>query len=131
MNPLNLFKGKIDAGKLVESVTKGIDKLAFTKEERSDFNMKTADKMAEFIGNTLSENTVRSKTRRHIALLVIYLFIILVLSAIVLSFFDKEASEFIFTVIKDSSIQTGFIMVLAFFFGGYYMKGISLNKKKD
>lgn len=131
MNPLKFLVGKVDVGKIIDSATKGADKLAFSKQERANFNAKAADKLAEFVGSSLSENTIRSKTRRHIAFVVVYAFILLVLFAIVLSFFDQTKSDFVFQVIKDSSIQTGFIMVLAFFFGGYYMKGISLNKKKD
>lgn len=131
INPLKMFKGKVDAGKLVESISSGVDKMAFTKEERADFNLKVADKMADYIGNSLSEDTIRSRTRRHISFVIIYLFVFLVLSAIVLAFIDKSKSDFVFEVIKDSSIQTGFIMVLAFFFGGYYLKSVGINKNKD
>lgn len=131
INPLKFFKGKVDAGKLVENITSGVDKMAFTAEERSDFNLKVADKMAEHIGNTLNENTIRSRTRRHISYVIVYIFVFLVLSAIVMSFYDQAKSDFIFKVIEDSSIQTGFVMVLAFFFGGYYLKSVGLNKKKD
>jgi len=130
MGILNLFKGKIDVGNVVDKVMSAGDKLVFTKEEKADFNVAMADKLAKFVENTLSENTIRSKTRRHVALLVTYTFIVLLLSAIVFHFIDVEKSKFIAEMVKDSPISTAFIMVLAFFFGGYYMKGISLNKKK-
>lgn len=130
MGLINLFKGKIDVGHVVNSVISAGDKLAFTKEEKADFNLTMADKLAAFAENTLSENTIRSKTRRHVALLVTYTFLVLVLAAIVMHFIDAEKSKFIAEIVKDSPISTAFVMVLAFFFGGYYMKGISLTKKK-
>ena len=130
MSILNFIKGKVDVGKVVEDVSSGIDKLAFTKEEKAEFNLTVANKLAGFVENTLSENTIRSKTRRHVALLVTYTFLILVLAAIVLHFINPEDSKFIADLVKDSPVSTAFVMVLAFFFGGYYMRGISINKKK-
>ena len=98
-----LFEGKIKVGKLVEDVTSGVDKLFLTKEEKADYSKEQASNLAQFTKDTLSENTIRSKARRVIAFIII--------------------GNAVFG-------STTVIMVLAFFFGGYYAKGISLTKKK-
>lgn len=107
------------------TISKGIDKLAFTKEERAELNMKLADKVAAFAEKSLSENTIRSKSRRMIAYVIVFAYVLCLLGAL---FIDSDMLTYI---VKDSSLNTAFIMVLAFFFGGYYMKQIEINKKKD
>jgi hypothetical protein len=126
----SLFKGKIDAGKLVTDVSKGIDVLSFTKEERAQYNEKQAHNLAQFVKDTLSENTTRSKARRFIA-------IALICNAIALSWFCIILSlkgipcKFIIDIFIDIFGSTSIVMILGFFFGGYYLKNIAINKKKD
>ena len=131
MGLLSLFKGKIDVGRVVDKLADGADTLRFSNEERAEFNLKMADRLAEYAKDTLSENTIRSKARRHIALIVVYTFIVLLIAAIVLHFVDPEKSKFLIEIISGSPISTGFIMVLAFFFGGYYLKNVSFVNKKE
>lgn len=131
MGLLNLFKGKIDVGRVVDKLADGADTLRFSNEERAEFNLKMADRLAEYAKDTLSENTIRSKARRHIALIVVYAFIILLIAAIVLHFVDPEKSKFLIEIISGFPISTGFIMVLAFFFGGYYLKNAPFINKKE
>lgn len=115
----------------VKTILKASDGLRFSNEERSEFNLKVADGLAEYAKSTLSENTIRSKARRHIAILVVYTFIGLLLAGIVLHFIDPEKSEFIMKIVSGSPISTGFLMVLAFFFGGYYLKNAPFINKKE
>ena len=100
---------------------KRIDKLVFTNEERAKFNLLMADKVAEYAKDTLSESTIRSKTRRFISICIISTYLILVFALVVLSVFSIK-NTIIQTLVLNSPLTTGFIMVLAFFFGGYYLQ---------
>ena len=115
----------INPQKAFDTISNGVDKLAFTKEERADLNLKLADKVAEFAEKTMSESTIRSKSRRLISYVVVFMYVLCLIGAL---FFE---SDMLVYIVKDSSLNTAFIMVLAFFFGGYYMKQIQINKKKD
>ena len=125
---MGIFKGKVSAQKVFDTVANGVDKLAFTNEERSDLNLKIADKVAEFANNSLSENTLRSKTRRFVSIAIVGVYLLLSLVLVGLSFTEHN-TELLSTLLFDSPLSTAFIMVLAFFFGGYYLKGISLKQK--
>lgn len=125
-----LFSGKIDAGKLVTSVTKGIDNLAFTKQERATYNAKQADNLAQYTKDTLSESTTRSKARRFIAILLISNAVAVFWFCVVLTFRGFDCGFVIKTFIEIFG-STSIVMILAFFFGGYYLKSIAINKKKD
>lgn len=125
-----LFKGKIDAGKLVSSVTKGIDQLAFTKEERAIYNAKQADNLAQYTKDTLSENTIRSKARRFIAITLICNAVLVFWFVVYLGLTGGDY-KFIVEMFTQVFGSTSIVMILAFFFGGYYLKSIAINKKKD
>lgn len=125
-----LFKGKIDAGKLVTSVTKGIDNLAFTKQERASYNAKQADNLAQYTKDTLSESTTRSKARRFIAIALICNAVATFWFCVVLALKGMDY-KFVIEVFLQVFGSTSIVMILAFFFGGYYLKSIAINKKKD
>ena len=126
---MGIFNGKLNLNKVFDTVSSGVDKLAFTKEEKADFNLKVSDKVAEFVGSTLSENTERSKARRIIAYVVVYNFFAMAWAIAVLYFFNKEAGEFIKDLAVEWKIPTAFLMVLAFFFGAYLLRGTPLKNK--
>lgn len=124
MGILNKWLLGIDAQKTFDTISGGIDKLAFTNQERADLNVKLADKVADFAEKTLSENTIRSKARRLISYVIVFAYIGLVVGSL---FIDNEYLQ---SLVLNSPMQTAFIMVLAFFFGGYYMKNFELKGKK-
>lgn len=125
-----IFNGKIDAGKLVTTVTKGIDQMAFTKEERAVYNAKQADNLAQYTKDTLSESTTRSKARRFIAIALICN-AILVFWFVVFLGLKGGNPMFIIEMFTQVFGSTSILMILAFFFGGYYIKNVAINKKKD
>jgi len=120
-----IFKGGIDIGDTVNNLLSKVDDSKFTVQEKAAYNKQLADSTMEFYKLTLNENTVRSKTRRKIAILLIknYLFIfwIFVLLWLISIFtkFDINLNQYL-EIIKTFQIVTGFLMILAFFFGGYY-----------
>lgn len=113
-------QSKLDIGNTFNTVAKGIDNLAFTDQER-------VDKLSEFVKDTLSENTERSKSRRFIAKFIIinvfavfWLCVLLIFKGIDISKILELSGEFM--------LPTAFLMVLAFFFGSHIMRDV---KKKS
>jgi len=127
---MGLFGGKLNIDKIFDSVSSGVDKLAFTKEEKAEMNMKLSDKIAEFVHSTLSENSERSKARRMIAYVVVGNFFALMWAVIILHFFNEDAASFVENLVSDWNISTAFIMVLGFFFGSYLLRGTPVKKDK-
>lgn len=126
---MGIFKGKLNLDKVFDSVSSGVDKLAFTKEERADFNLKISDKVSEFVASSLSENTERSKARRTIAYIVVANFFALLWVVVALYFYNNKAASFVRELAVDWQVPTAFIMVLAFFFGAYLLRGTPIKKK--
>lgn len=129
MGIFSIFTGKIDAGKVFDTVSRGVDKLNFSEQERATMNANLADKLAEYAKDTLSESTVRSQTRRYVSIAVVSVYLLLVLLTVVLALIGRS-DQYVNQLVTDSTLTTGFVMVLAFFFGGYYLKQISLTKGK-
>ena len=111
-------KSKIIDGavKLVGNVTKMIDDSKLTSQE-------AAEATAQFVKDTLSENTERSRTRRSIAVDTIRFFFALIVFLIVVWKFDTAWFEAAKNLIVEFKLPVAFLMVMAFFFGGYYLSG--------
>jgi len=119
----NLFGGsKLDVNNVFDKVSSGIDQLNFTNEERATYNKEAADALATFTKETLSESTDRSKTRRQIALAITAIYMLMSVCCMILAFFNTEKAKLLIDVSAALSLDTAFVMVLAFFFGGYYLK---------
>ncbi len=126
---MKMFKGKIDVGKAFDTIASGVDKIAFTEEERADFNKGVADAQLEFVKTTVSENSARSITRRYLAIGIVGVFLFLILSSAVAAAFNGDYAAFLFELAK--SLTTLVLMVATFFFGGYYAnKFVSASKEK-
>ena len=97
------------------------DKYSFTNEERAEFNKGMADATVEYTKLTMSENTVRSKTRRIIAVMIMAIWSFLVLLCAICWKIDPLWADH---VLKLIGLISGIsLSVTAFFFGGYYLKG--------
>lgn len=120
---------KLDVNNVFTSISTGIDQLGFTKEEKEIYNKAAADALATFTKDTLGESTDRSKTRRQIALIVTAIYLLISISCIILAFFDINKARLLLDVSSALSLDTAFIMVLAFFFGGYYLNLLKGSKK--
>lgn len=109
------------AADIAEKALGFADKFGLTQKEK-------AEGIAEFYKTTLGENTIRSKTRRNIAILIVCNYLLLVNASAVLYCLGLiERAKFILDL-ANTSLGTAFVMVLAFFFGGYYVG--KLGKKK-
>lgn len=95
--------------------------MQFTDQEQAEYNMKVADKAAEFVGSTLQESTVRSKTRRAIAVLWIKVQLALILlTAIAIPWNEKVAQRY-FELATSEVMLIGTFSIIVFFFGGYVL----------
>lgn len=125
-NKETVVKGAVD---LVKDIRGMVDDKNFTAEERSRYYAKMGDATAEFAKATMSENTIRSRARRHIAVLSIYFFYFLFLLLVGLWKFDPAW----FVATKELAIEfkfpIAFIMIMAFFFGGYYLNKVIPDAK--
>ena len=104
-------------GDVVKGVSKGLDVMVFTNEERAELNFKIGDQVTKFVEMTLNENTARSKTRRYIAVLFVYLFAALLIAAAIFWKFDKDYSDFLLALAKE---QSTIVMTIVVFYFGYY-----------
>lgn len=120
------------AVKLIGDVTGMIDDSKFKPEEKARFQIGMADATAEFVKATLSENTERSKARRHIAILSIYFFYFLFAVLVILWRFDSAWFEATKGLALSFKFPTVFIMIMAFFFGGYYLSKLpEITKRRE
>ncbi len=130
MNILNLFKSATTISSIAEKTTDGIisslDKLVFTDEEKSDVSMQTVKLYLKFNELTANENTVRSITRRILAVSIMgaYLFLI-ILSGIIFKI-DPDWSTRLFGCAKELSSLTIAIGIL--YFGPYQLSKL-FNKE--
>ena len=129
MNVLRrLFSKPIDSNKVIDFVAGAMDRINFTDQERAVHNLKMADAVAKFAAETLSESTDRSVTRRYLAIIIVTLYLVLVLGVIALAFFDPTRAKMVMDIMAGYHLTTAFIMILAFFFGGYYLNGAIKQK---
>lgn len=104
---------------LLTQVGSWVGGMDFTDQEKAEYKMKVADKAAEFVGKTLGESTVRSKTRRAIAVQWIKVQLALFLLCAIVAPFDMKLAEFYFKLAASDVMLWGTGSIIVFFFGGY------------
>lgn len=107
---------------LVKNIRGMVDDSKFTDQEKSRFNMKMADAVADFAKATMGESTERSKARRNIAEVSIYFFYFLVIALIVLWKFDSAWFDAAVELIVSFQLPFAFIAIIGFFFGAHLMR---------
>ncbi len=128
---LNIFGKKSD--KIMDLADKGLDKLDklfYTKEEKADFAKANWQAYFEYIKATREENSIRSQTRRILSISVIYVFLLLVILAVVAYYYiSVEYAQFIVELI-DTKLGNLVMMVAVFYFGPYMLNYIFSKYKK-
>ena len=76
--------------KVIDAGISGVDKLIFTEEEKADYNQKLQALHLEFIKISANESTAQSISRRMICLPVVYVWLLLLISGVVLELFGHE-----------------------------------------
>jgi uncharacterized protein YneF (UPF0154 family) len=121
-----IFKGGVSIDKVFTTVAKGVDELHLSDQEK-------ADSVKDFVKDTLSENSERSRARRFIAKAVVLSVLFLVFFSIGCYFINADSVAVIIEIVRAYKLDLAFLAVIGFFFGGYYLSGksMSLRKKKD
>jgi len=123
-----VIKGAVD---LVSNVRGMIDDKNFTAEERARVDSQIANAAGKFAIDTLGESTERSIARRSLAVNTVYFFYFLSLLLIILWKFDQEWFIAAKDLIVEFKLPVAFLMVMAFFFGGYYVSKFAGKDKKN
>ena len=116
------FKGSVSVDTIFTTVASGIDNLGLTSQEK-------AEGVKDFVKDTLSENTERSRARRAVAKLIIYNYLLVFWVAVILVFFNPDITKLIIEITGSFSMGYAFLAVIAFYFGGYYLG--KTRKKKE
>ena len=119
---------RLNPQKIIDSVTSGIDKSFYTPEEKADMTKKMTELNLDFVKSTMSENSVRSYTRRIIAVSIVSVFLLLMIFGVVMYFFNPLAGQFIITSTSEL-LGYPFLAIVVFYFGGSVVSG--LVKKKQ
>jgi len=127
------FKGLLSAPKaldvITEAVRKGVDgigKCFFTDQEKAEFTLEAAKMWVRVQETIANENTVRSMTRRILAVLILGTFLsLLVCAGLVYPWFPLW-SAFLLSLAK----QLGGVAmaITAFYFGVHLLRGLKGGK---
>lgn len=109
------------AGKVLDAGIRGLDAIVFTEEERAELNKKLGDQWLELQKVLGEETTVRSVTRRVLALLVMVPFVLLILACAVVYPFSTEYAKFLLDLAQS---QFGWLAlgVVGFYFGPHMIQ---------
>lgn len=109
-------------------VSTAIDKFTFTDQEKSEATMTGLKLQLEFIKTQQSENSIRSVTRRALAVMLFITYLGLIICAVIAWPRSKEYADFIFSVV--AKLSSLVLMVFGFYFGYYALSNI-IGKAKE
>lgn len=96
---------------IVSGAAAGLDKIFFTKEEKSEANQKLADWYLKYLAATQPQNLAR----RLLAIIVALLWAFLILFGIGVRWFSYEMSDFVFKTM-DELVHQPFMLIMGFYF---------------
>jgi len=106
----------------------GIDHLHFSTEEKHEANIEGMKLVLERVKQAINESSVRSMTRRLVALTFCFPFVAMCLFAIAIYHWDKELAQFSLNI----AISWKYIMIaIVIWFFGSYGVGYVLDKRKE
>jgi len=123
-------KGMDTVSSTLGHVASGLDKLHFSEEEKSDAHMKGFDFYIEYMKTQSDQSSVRSRTRRWLAVGIIGNFLVLLnTSAVLYIVYDsKEKASHILELANTLSWAVSAVVI--FYFGYYGIKKIVESAKK-
>jgi len=120
-----IFGNSNTVDKVIDNAARIADNLKFTEQERAKLNQEMSDSLAKHAEATLNENTDRSIARRYISVAMIALYVVVVVLVIVLNVIGKLVlAQQVVSACKELYLDVAFVMILAFFFGGYYANSL-------
>jgi len=115
-------------GDVVGGAIKGLDALVFTKQERAEVDRRIASEVSTFVGLTLNESTVRSKTRRWLAWAFSGVFLALLAGAAIFGKTDAIYAAFLLELARE--LGSAVLAIVIFYFGYYGVNAILAGAKK-
>ena len=119
-----IFGDSDNANKIVDGAISGLDKAFFTAEERAD----ASGKMAEWYIRYLEASQPQNLARRYIALLVVWLWAVLILASLVLYPFSEELSDLAYNTMTEAVLDP-FLLVMGFYFAAHVVRNWPGQKK--
>jgi len=113
--------------KVVTGITGGLDALHFSQEERAGVITEITKTVVDYAKQTINESSIRSMTRRMLALLFCGSFLYLLLFSAMVWTWDVAWAAHTFNCAKQ--LINPVIAIIIFFFGSYGV-GYFLDKKK-
>ncbi len=114
------------AADLAKDAAKGIDALFFTAEEKSAASIQAIELWVETQKIIRDEGSIRSVTRRILAIMILGTFLAEGITSIVLFKFDPLWSAQVLAIMKSQGMMVGAVTV--FYFGYYGWKQITGQK---
>lgn len=99
-----------------------VNGLNYSDAEKATDDIKLIAAHAEFVKSTLEENTIRSKTRRAIAMSWIRVQLFLVLLTVVIAPYDLTVAKFYLELTTSWLMVSGTLSVIGFFFGTHLLR---------
>ena len=113
--------------KIVSGIANGLDALHFSKEERAGVVIEISKTVVDYAKQTINESSIRSMTRRVLALIFCGSFLYLLLFSAMVWRWNTEWAVHTFNCTKQ--LVNPVIAIIIFFFGSYGV-GYFLDKKK-
>lgn len=110
-----------DSG-LLKQAGEWVGNFNFTDEEKSEASKAMIDSASEFVKQTLTESTERSKTRRWLAIQWVKIELFLVLLTCAIAPWDMELAKFYWSIAMSELMFWGTLSVIGFFFGSHMLR---------
>ena len=115
---------------LLTQVGGWIGSMDLTDEEKIKYKANLNKDVSDFVKSTLSENTIRSKTRRKLALSWCYSELFFVFLTAACRPFDEGLSSFYWQIVNSEVMFWGAMSALAFYLGPYMIGNMIGSAKK-
>ena len=116
-----IFGSSKNTETIVDGAVSGLDKMFFTKEEKSEANAKLSDWYLRYLKASQPQNLAR----RFIAIIVVVLWSMMILFGVLTWRMDSEYSVFIFDTLRDI-VNAPFMIIIGFYFAAHVVR--SFNK---
>jgi hypothetical protein len=120
------------ACKVVDGAVSGVEKLFFTEEEKTETSQKAMDSIYSFIKTTMDESSVRSITRRVLAVEIVSAFVLLLLAGAMIYILNPTWAAHVLACAK--ALSNLVLAVSVLYFGPYQVGGMIQKikgEKKD
>lgn len=116
------------ASNLIGGVVDGIDAVILTEEEKIKFDLKRAELWLKVQETITGESSIRSITRRVLAVSFISVYLTLIIASAIVWQFSPEQSKHIFETAQ--TLNTPIITIIIFYFGYYAVSNVIKAKKE-